>query len=183
MFTRAHPLTTTIRPALTGNRGRLAVLCGLVALCPLPALAQSDIALVVSYTVYELSGDTLPEIWDEMNQNGPKGYAAYTTWYVNWTADCTLSVSASITLPELGDDAYLSEEDEEAFLTMLSNLEDHELTHVGIGYAFAEAVQAMECQGDTDAVLQEHLEMERQYDRDTEHGRTEGAWLIDYIPQ
>ena len=62
---------------------------------------------------------------------------------------------------------------------MLENLEDHEYNHVEFGIAYATEVQAIGCRGDTASLLQDYLAEERQYDADTEHGRTEGAWLID----
>ena len=142
-----------------------------------PALAQSDIDVDITYGTYELDSDTLPDIVAEMNLEGPNGFPAYTTWYIEWTAACDLTVTASITLPDLGPDADLTPEDEATFRTMLENLEAHERNHVDFGLGYAREVQQMGCQGDTATPLQEWLAEERQYDIDTEHGRTEGAWL------
>ena len=152
-----------------------------LALCALatPALAQSEIEVDVTYGSYELDGDTLRDLWVEMQNEGPNGFAAYTTWYVNWTGACEITVTGSIVLPDLGPDADLTPEDEAAFRTMLENLEAHEYNHIEFGIGFAEEVRDMGCLGDTATVLQEWLAEERQYDADTEHGRTEGAWLID----
>ncbi len=147
-----------------------------VSLCS-PTLAQTEIPVDVTYEAYEVGGDTLPDIQAAMNAQGPYGFPAYTTWYVNWTAECEVTVTASITLPDLGPDADLSPQDEATFRTMLENLEDHEYNHVEFGIAYAEEVKAMGCRGDTASLLQEYLAEERQYDADTEHGRTEGAWL------
>jgi predicted secreted Zn-dependent protease len=151
----------------------------LVALAS-PALSQSAIEPDITYDFYELDGDTLPDLVSDMSIEGPNGFPAYTTWQVNWTADCELTVTANITLPDLGPDAYLTADDEASFYTMLENLAWHEMNHVEIGVAYAEAVKAMDCQGDTTGLLQEYLAEERQYDIDTEHGRTEGAWLSTY---
>ena len=133
----------------------------------------------MTYGTYELDSDTLPDLQAEMNAEGPNGFPAYTTWQVNWTAACELTVTGTITLPDLGPDADLTAADEATFRTMLANLEDHEYNHVEMGIGFARDVQAMGCRGDTSALLQEWLAEERQYDADTEHGRTEGAWLLD----
>ena len=151
-----------------------------LALCALttPALAQDDIAVDITYGTYELDSDTLPDILAEMNLEGPNGFPAYTTWYVSWTAACELSVTATITLPDLGPDADLTPEDEATFRTMLENLEEHERNHVDFGLGYAREVQEMGCQGDTATPLQEWLAEERQYDIDTDHGRSEGAWLM-----
>ncbi len=144
-----------------------------------PVLAQDEIEAEITYQFYELDSDSLPGLQAEMNLEGPYGYPAYTTWQVNWTAACELSVSATIVLPDLGPDAKLTGEEEAIFREMLDNLEDHEENHVDFALGFAREVQEMGCRGDTAAVHQEWLAEERQYDRTTEHGRTEGAWLID----
>ncbi len=168
---------TNLAHALRLSGCAFAIGLGLTA----PALAQSevDVDVDVTYESYEVGGDTLPEVQAEMNAEGPNGFPAYTTWYVNWTAACELSVTATIVLPDLGPDANLSDEDEAAFRTMLENLEEHEYNHVEFGIGFAEEVRDMGCRGDTAGVLQEWLADERAYDATTEHGRTEGAWLID----
>jgi predicted secreted Zn-dependent protease len=173
-FSMGRPMSETTPVLCLGRAAALSAL-----LLPPPALAQSDISVDITYASYELDSDTLPDIQAEMNLEGPYGFPAYTTWQVNWTAACEISVTAQITLPALGPDADLSEEDETTFLTMLENLEEHEENHVDFGLGFAREVQEMGCRGDTAAVLQEWLAEERQYDADTEHGRTEGAWLID----
>jgi predicted secreted Zn-dependent protease len=151
-----------------------AVLCAGVAT---PVLAQSAIEPDITYDFYELDSDTLPELQAEMNLEGPNGFPAYTTWYVNWTTDCEVTVTATITLPDLGPDANLTPQDRETFRAMLESLETHEENHVEFGIGFAEDVRDMGCQGDTAAVLQEWLAEERQYDTTTNHGETEGAWL------
>jgi predicted secreted Zn-dependent protease len=148
-----------------------------LALLPVPALAQSDIAVTTTYATYEINSDTLPDIRTEMNLEGPYGYPAYTSWQVNWTAACEITVTAQITLPDLGPDADLTPEDEAEFRRMLENLEEHEENHIDFALGVAREVQAMGCRGDTATVLQEWLAEERQYDIDTDHGRTEGAWL------
>lgn len=149
-----------------------------LALLATPALAQDDIAVDVTYQSYEVGGDDLYEIQAAMNAEGPYGFPAYTTWNVKWTAACEISVTATIVLPDLGPDADLSEEEEATFHIMLENLEEHENNHVEFGIGFARDVQGMGCRGDTASVHQEWLAEERNYDADTEHGRTEGAWLI-----
>jgi predicted secreted Zn-dependent protease len=144
-----------------------------------PAHAQDGITVTTTYDSYELEADTLPELQTEMNLEGPFGFPAYTTWRVEWTAECQITVTATITLPALGPEADLSPEDAATFHSMLENLEEHEENHIDFALGFARDVQEMDCRGDTASVLQEWLAEERQYDIDTEHGRTEGAWLID----
>lgn len=151
-------------------------LAGALAFLTSPALAEG-IDVDVTYETYELSADTLRDLWAEIEAEGPSGFAAWTTWYVNWTAECDLSVTATIILPELAPDAFLSDVEALEFERMVNALRSHELGHVQMGVGFAEDVQAAGCQGDTDAIHAEWLAAERAYDEDTNHGQTQGAWL------
>jgi predicted secreted Zn-dependent protease len=175
----SRPPHRQTRPLRRPHGLRLAAHLLALALLASPALAQDEITAEITYGSYELDGDSLPALQAEMNLEGPYGYPAYTTWYVNWTAACEISVTATIILPDLGPGADLTAADEAAFREMLGNLEDHEENHVDFALGFAREVQAMGCRGDTAAVHQEWLAEERQYDTTTEHGRTEGAWLLD----
>jgi hypothetical protein len=112
-----------------------------------------------------------------MGANGPKGFWAYTTWNVNWTSDCQTSVMASITLPELADDADLDDEEIAEFERMLEALTAHELQHVDFGIEFADEVSTDNCPINSDELLQPYLAAERAFDADTEHGRTQGVYL------
>lgn len=141
-----------------------------------PALAEG-IDVDVTYETYPLSADTLRDLWAEVEAEGPNGYAAWTAWNVNWTAECELSVTATITLPELAADAYLTDVEALEFERMVNALQAHELGHVQMGVGFAEDVQAAGCQGETDAIHEDWLAAERAYDGDTNHGQTQGAWL------
>jgi predicted secreted Zn-dependent protease len=142
------------------------------------AIAQ-DIDVGITYQSYAVGGSDLAEVMDQMEAEGPNGYPAYAEWYVRWTADCELSMTATITLPALGPDADLSAEEEATFRAMLQALERHETGHIGFGIGFARDVQEMRCKGDTDGLLQAWLAAERAYDQETEHGCTQGACLVE----
>lgn len=141
------------------------------------AVVAQEIDVDVTYETYQLSADTLRDLWEEVEAEGPNGFAAWTSWYVNWSAECELSVTATIILPELASDAFLSDVEALEFERMVNALHSHELGHVQMGVGFAEDVQAAGCQGDTDAIHADWLAAERAYDEDTNHGQTQGAWL------
>ena len=136
-------------------------------------------AAEISIDTYVVSGSDLTEVQDQMSSDGPQGFWAYTTWNVTWTADCETNVTASITLPELDENADLTEDEVAEFDRMHEALQAHELQHVEFGVAFADEVRASDCPSDSDAMLQPWLQSERDFDAETEHGRTQGVYLED----
>jgi predicted secreted Zn-dependent protease len=140
-----------------------------------PAAAQ-EINENVVYETYVVDGRTLSDVADDMAANGPQGYWAYTTWYVNWSAECEITIDASITLPELAEDNDLSAYDEEVFASMLEALDAHEQGHVDFARGFAQEVAATDCDV-PDNAIDPWLEAERAYDAETRHGETQGVRL------
>jgi predicted secreted Zn-dependent protease len=140
-----------------------------------PALAQ-DITENVVYETYVVDGRTLSGVADDMAANGPQGFWAYTTWYVNWSADCQITIDGSIILPELADPNGLSAYDEDVFAAMLEALDAHEQGHIDFARGFAEEVAAANCDV-PDGAIDPWLERERAYDVETRHGETQGVTL------
>jgi predicted secreted Zn-dependent protease len=140
-----------------------------------PAAAQ-EITENVVYDSYVVDGRTLSDVADDMAANGPQGFWAYTTWYVNWSAECEITIDAAITLPELAEDNDLSAYDEETFANMLEALDAHEQGHVDFARGFAEEVAAVGCDV-PEGALDVWLEQERDYDAETNHGETQGVTL------
>jgi predicted secreted Zn-dependent protease len=142
-----------------------------------PVHADTEDQADIEWSYYTVSGSSLAEVQDQMSEDGPKGFWAYTTWYVNWTGDCQTTVKASITLPELADDADLYDEEIAEFERMLAALRAHELQHVDFGIEFAQEVEESGCPLNSDAILQPYLAAERAFDAETEHGRLQGVYL------
>lgn len=131
-------------------------------------------------------------------------YHAYTRWSVSWNyhwfesasgvcriTDATVTVSSTITLPRLetGDTAQRS-----AFARYLGALKTHELGHHAIGMQAGAAVEralltlppashctALETQANAIAnrTLAGFSSADADYDRATDHGRSQGASLAD----
>jgi predicted secreted Zn-dependent protease len=144
-----------------------------------PAIAQADIydEAEITVTRYPVTGASLAEVQDQMNADGPQGFWAHTSWKVVWTADCETTVTAEIILPELQDDADLTEDEAAEFDRMSAALLDHELGHVRIGVDYAEAASDAACPTDTHALDADFAARELNYDAETDHGRTQGAYL------
>lgn len=156
------------------------------------------------YDVLVASGESLRQAVNQASTIRQDGqvYHAYTRWRVKWNywwqeerdGRCRLTLTltqltAQMTLPRLGGGDTAQRQ---RFAQYLQALREHELGHYRIGQAAAAAIDAallatpeypscteMQAQANqrANAVLQQHIERERSFDRDTGHGRTQGAWL------
>ncbi|TXG77552.1 MAG: DUF922 domain-containing protein [Rhodocyclaceae bacterium] len=195
------------RPPHTRPASRLhaAIFAGALAACASPALAEVREQLATrEYAVTADPAVPLLRLLDgatPIRENG-KVFHGYTRWYVKWNyrwneapdGSCRItrvdtSVEGTITLPKLvgGTGAQRTR-----FDAYLAALRTHEEGH----YAFARqagreidgkiaALPSMrscraleaEANGLGYRILDIHTAREKQYDRDTDHGRTQGAWL------
>lgn len=171
--------------------------------------AQAQVEEQLQYQYYDVTvaaGESLRQALSQAStiRQNEQVYHAYTRWGVTWNywwqeahdGRCRLTLSrtrlsAHVTLPRLGGgDAR----QRQRFAHYLQALREHELGHYRIGQAAAAAIDAallatpeypscteMQAQANqrANAILQQHIERERSFDRDTGHGRTQGAWLTE----
>ncbi|VXC98661.1 conserved exported hypothetical protein [Pseudomonas sp. 8Z] len=181
----------------------------LALLLALPLLAQAEVEDRLQYRYYDVqikAGDSLREAVNQastIRQDG-QTYHAYTRWNVTWNywwqeerdGRCRLTLTRTqlltqMTLPRLGGGDAAQRQ---RFAQYLQALREHEQGHYRIGQAAAAEIDAallatpeypscaelqQQANQRANAVLQRHAEQERQYDRDTGHGRSQGAWLSD----
>ena len=181
----------------------------LLLLLALPLLAQAEVDEHLQYQHYDVpiaAGEPLRQAINQASAIRQDGqlYHAYTAWNVQWQfwwyeerdGRCRLTrthtqLTSQITLPRLaGGDA----QQRQRFEQYLRALHEHELGHYRIGQAAAARIDAtllatpqsstcselqQQANQRANAVLQRHVEQERRYDRDTGHGRSQGAWLTD----
>lgn len=179
----------------------------LLACLALPAQAQVYEQLRYQhYDAQVASGESLSRALNAVSpvrQNG-QVYHAYTQWRVQWNlwwreerdGRCRLSLvhtllNAEITLPRLsGGDT----QQRQRFEQYLSALQQHELGHYQIGQSAATEIDStllslpeytscselqQQANQQANAILQRHIEQERDYNQNTGHGRSQGAWLED----
>lgn len=125
---------------------------------------------------YEVDAVTAAGLEAQMERRGPQGYWAYTTWRVEWTADCRVSWSAEIVLPRHGRPQAMPADLRRRWDRMLENLRRHEMEHAGFARQAAAAIGASGCR-DGDAFLDRARAQDRQLDDQTDHGRTTGVTL------
>lgn len=142
-----------------------------------PAVADTMDEAAITFDSYEVTGETLAEVQNAMGRDGPRGFWAYTTWRVTWTADCETAVTSDITLPELSPDADLTADDIAEFDRMAEALLAHELQHVDFGIAYAADIASQGCPANSDEILQPYLDDERAFDAETQHGYLQGVYL------
>jgi predicted secreted Zn-dependent protease len=169
--------------------------------------ARADLAEHLAYSYYDVPyyrGMALRELLDAATPVHEEGrsFHAHTTWHVNWhyqyrTPDgggCAIEsvqteLTATIVLPAPADPAIAHDP---AFVTYLAALKVHEQGHYHIGLTTAAAIDAgilaLSARADcatlgaaanelANAQLARARQVEDGYDRDTGHGRTQGATL------
>ncbi|EJE54683.1 putative secreted Zn-dependent protease [Acidovorax sp. CF316] len=185
---------------------RLAVLAAAAAVLPLlparAAVVQEHVHR--PYTVHLQTGQTLRQALQAATPIVVDGrrFHGYTRWHVRWSyrwwreasgrcaiTEVTTRLSTEVQLPELHN---ASPQQQAAFDRYLRALAQHEQGHAQFGRDAAQAIDqgiarlpaAADCatlEREADALgrrlLQEHVEREKQYDRGTGHGATQGARL------
>lgn len=174
-------------------------------LCPL--LAYAEVTESLEFQDYVVRADGERSLTAAINRVSPirqegKVFHGFTKWHVRWNfywnADgngtCRMTrtkvvLSGTILLPKLVGGAGSQRDQFEAYI---KNLRTHELGHYEIGKRAAKAIDAylltlparsscaaLETEANAGAyrLLRKHNEIEAQYDRDTGHGRSQGAWL------
>lgn len=176
-------------------------------ICTSQAWSESC-SITPTYRFYAVSGATVEQLKMSLIEKGPRdslGAArfAYTDWRVKWKwqrlADGSINPDsvelvclAEILLPELDSDTELGPELRAAWDGFLKRTLEHELNHVGHVSQTAPEVYrrlrgAVQHSGTLSAkrakeivseVVAEIKALDRRYDAETDHGRTEGAWQI-----
>lgn len=131
-----------------------------------------------------------------------KRYDGFTNWYVGWTYDyrnaggaCRLTrldvrLEINVTFPRWTDQSHASADLVDRWNAYLRALSSHEVRHEEIGRRAAETISALrdriaqrpscdqleaEIRAMADETLSEARREEFRYDKDTDHGRTQGA--------
>jgi predicted secreted Zn-dependent protease len=186
---------------------RLILLTCLFALVHMPAHARKDVEKTVDYNHYDVhqrGGESLLSAIKAASPVRRDGriFHGYTEWKVSWryawddrgAGGCALSsasanVTATITLPHL---ASGSPSARAQFKPYIAALKEHEMGHYQIGVDAARDVRerlrllrpqancrTLQSLADRTAraTVDQYKARNRQYDIETEHGRTQGAWL------
>ncbi|CAG1022445.1 hypothetical protein DOJK_01679 [Patescibacteria group bacterium] len=170
-------------------------------------IANAEVDAHVDYRYYTAYGDDDSTLLQILNKATPilennRRYHGYTKWHVRWRyrwyeqADgrCKITsvkttVTGDVLLPQLEN---ANAEQTEAFERYVTALKEHELGHYNIGKEAGETIdqyiaelpempscKILEKTANDFGyqTLDEYRAQEKQYDADTKHGKTQGAWL------
>jgi predicted secreted Zn-dependent protease len=175
----------------------------------LASSAVAEVSEDLRYTYYQVDARTNQPLWPQLlatssiREDG-KPYIGQTNWdirwHFNWNTDqngvCRITGSAIqltsvIVLPKLRS---TSAHQLASFDRFIIALRQHELGHYSIASEAARKIDsdlknfppmsncsALEAHANATSrrTLSRFNEMSRQYDRDTNHGKTQGAWISD----
>lgn len=186
----------------------VARLLGIVmSILMLPAIAHAEIRHNLRYSYYDVNAHT-GNLYEQLRVAAPKragseGLLGYTVWNIRWmpttehaNGQCSMKhimvdVDADIQLPRLGQ---ATERQRQAFERFMKALLEHEQGHAKIATLAAEQLErevmaiqpeaeciSLEAKADAiwSQIWNQALSVEREYDRLTQHGKTQGAWLTE----
>lgn len=169
--------------------------------------ASAHVSEHLDYTYYTATADANSSLRETLNKATPiredkRSFHGYTKWNVKWhyrwfeqangwckITTVTTEVTGNITLPEL---VGATAEQAKAFDNYVSALRVHELGHYDIGretatvidsgiLALPEMSSCKELEATANALgyqtLDDYKAREKRYDAETNHGKTQGAWL------
>ena len=159
------------------QRFTFVLLALLATLAAAPQRAGAEPAVTVNSTYYAITGTTSAELKAQMKSLGPQGYWAYTTWNVNWTGNCRVSLKISYTYPRWTNQGSAPPALRAAWNQMMTNLRTHEEGHGQHGKNAAKEIEQSHCRSDPKTITQKWAAQDKTYDAQTNHGRTQGVVL------
>lgn len=169
------------------------------------ALASDEVAKVVRMDYYEVSGTSAGALLSAMKEHGPFTNSAYTDWHIDWNYEFTSKsnvwvlrsfdarVQIRYTFPKWVDSARSDEALRKEWKRYMDATALHERGHSDIGMAAAKEMirlfksrswqaatrKDLKAQVDEECekILKEFKAREVAYDKQTDHGRTQGARL------
>ncbi|MCB1366540.1 MAG: DUF922 domain-containing protein [Rhodobacteraceae bacterium] len=154
---------------------RLAIAASLaVSFCATAAHAKPKVRVITE--TFTVDATTLPGLLMQLQQKGPKGFWAYTDWYVSWTGSCETSARITYTLPRHKNIYALNLVLRRKWLAMIKALEAHEHKHGQNAINAAEEIEKTNC-ADGYAVIKKWNKADVDLDKRTRHGKLEGVGL------
>jgi len=168
----------------------------------------STCAIEPRYTFYEVSGGSAEELEESLRVRGPRDEAglrrfAYTDWTVKWgwkrfedgsvdPSTVSLTCVVTILLPKVSDLDVLPPTLKSSWNAFIERTRQHELHHVSHVERMAPriiqqlrdehyrvgTISLKRAKRIVSDVIAQIKTMDRYYDTETDHGRTEGTWNI-----
>lgn len=176
----------------------------LAVAAPQRSWGEDECLTTFSYATYDVEGDSIESLRRSMRDRGPvdeQGVRRYasTEWKVRWEWErnekgdvypdtVTLRCEVVITLPRVAEGLILNKEAEASWNELLEKIRAHELQHarhiqtsaphirqrIRARYERDGSISVEDANSIAKRVVQEARELDRRYDIDTEHGKSEG---------
>ena len=183
------------------------ILASLIVLPTGSASSVDDsIPHTIRHDFYTVEGDTISEILQSLKERAPSEYHAYTEWHINWNytfciepTECQLKtfdlhVDVRYTLPQWeksdGSSKAVVDEWKRYIDAVVVHEEGHTQLAMDAAKEMLELVQSQNWKAGTKEqliakvdkacqnIIDKYRELEIQYDKETDHGRTQGARLL-----
>ena len=146
----------------------------------LPAMASTAAAkpkIVVKTKYYTITGSTSRELKNQMKRKGPRGYWAYTGWYVTWTGGCRTTVKVSYEYPKWENRNQAPAALRAKWDSMIKALKNHEEQHGQHGINAAKEIEKTNCAGNPKSITSKWANQDKIFDAQTNHGKNQGVVL------
>ena len=171
---------------------------------------SENINLVVVENTYGIDPKSVSDLPAALNRNTTNGqYHAYAYWNVSWRyqydtsgaqcklASSTVTLKTELLMPELMNNWPVDEDTRDIFQLYQHNLLTHEYGHLDFGRTAANDIhkwlnsgqQANSCSELSNKlnqraklIIDEQGQLDDTYDENTQHGRTQGAYIYDLLP-
>lgn len=146
----------------------------LVALSSQPVNGKPRVREIVKY--YNIQGVSAAQLKAQMKRKGPKGFWAYTQWWVNWSGSCQLSVKLTYTFPKWVNNSKAPKSLRASWKRMIKKLWIHERGHGQNGINAAREIEKARCSNPM-KIIRKYNSQDKKFDLRTRHGRAQGVKL------
>ncbi len=176
-----------------------------IAVNPSRSTADDRVLLVVRKDFYTVEGDSASELLQSMKKRRPFNHNAYTDWHINWNysflikpGKCQLTsfdvnVQVRQTLPRWEKNKKANKEFHDEWSRYINALMTHEKGHSQLGLEAATEMRTVilsqkwsdknraalrkKIDAQCETILKKYKTKEIEYDKTTDHGRTQGGRL------
>ncbi|WP_456388522.1 DUF922 domain-containing protein [Profundibacter sp.] len=146
----------------------------LLSLVATTVAAEPSASIVKKY--YNVDATSISALKRQMRQRGPKGYWAYTRWFVKWSGRCAVSTKINYTYPRHTSPQSMPSDVRKKWDAMIKALIRHEEQHGQFGLLAAKEISRSKCKH-PHAVILRWAKEDRVLDKRTDHGKNEGVVL------
>lgn len=188
---------------VTGSLHRLLCFLGVLIVAMFPEAIRAEPQVAEETEYYEIHGSTSAELWHQMRMQGPKGFSANTKWNTQYrfktkaeprgcvVTEVSVTVRIQYTMPRWANGLQASPTLQEQWHKYYECLKNHEMNHKEIAVKNARLLEQRllglrssscktlgdQCHEVSRFFLEQTHRENDEYDRRTDHAKTEGCRL------